>query len=126
MDNKEQLVKAFGDSGFIRRSAAIGTLEVYRNTVEIKVRERGCVPPSMFRDVVNDCIALLTDYVFDADVRENVRGHWTNVQIYVTGSSMADCSICGVTVHNSFMGNAAPNFCPNCGADMRERKKKKQ
>lgn len=54
-----------------------------------------------------------------ADVRENVRGHWTNVQIYVTGSSMADCSICGVTVHDSFMGNAAPNFCPNCGADMR-------
>lgn len=54
-----------------------------------------------------------------ADVRENVRGHWTNVQISVTGNSMADCSICGATVHNSFMGNAAPNFCPNCGADMR-------
>lgn len=52
-----------------------------------------------------------------ADVRENVRGTWTNLQISITGGSCADCSKCGATVYNNFTSTI--NFCPICGADMR-------
>lgn len=94
---------------YIKREEAINAFDDPRVD-----RYYGDVSPSSVIDVIKTIPA--------ADVLENVRGHWTNVQISVTGSSMADCSICGVTVHNSFMGNAAPNFCPNCGANMRGEK----
>ena len=46
-----------------------------------------------------------------ADVRENVRGEWINM----FGHGI--CNICG------YKGSPVlTNFCPNCGADMRERR----
>lgn len=53
-----------------------------------------------------------------ADVRPNVRGKWINQR---ADSEM--CSACGVRFYISALfavgGNEEPNFCPNCGADMR-------
>lgn len=44
-----------------------------------------------------------------ADVRENVHGEWVE-----TVSGAVKCSICGKLDIFEW------NFCPNCGADMRE------
>lgn len=49
-----------------------------------------------------------------------VKGEWVNVRFSADGSSSADCNRCGATVHTSFSNSV--NFCPNCGADMREGK----
>ena len=49
-----------------------------------------------------------------ADVRENVHGKW--------GYSLAGnwkCSVCGDEPY--YDSRKGLNFCPNCGADMRER-----
>jgi hypothetical protein len=56
-----------------------------------------------------------------ADVRPVVRGKWIkelhpNVRYY-----QYKCSICGeFSGHDSEGWIWEPNFCPNCGADMRE------
>ena len=55
-----------------------------------------------------------------AEVSERTRGHWVNVCYSVTGTSSADCSVCGATIHDSFSKHI--NFCPNCGADNRDYK----
>jgi len=46
------------------------------------------------------------------------QGKWVNVKISISGDSSAECSLCGAVVHNNFSNTI--NFCPNCGADMRE------
>ena len=67
----------------------------------------------------------------DADVRENVRGEWEDVEVdYIADitpfpfeaiASMY-CPKCG-RYHNTIYYYGDPvenaNFCPNCGADMR-------
>lgn len=60
-----------------------------------------------YGDVLDDL-----EYFPAADVRENKRGKWKLGQedIY----SIFICSECGDTCYWS------ANFCPNCGADMRE------
>ena len=47
-----------------------------------------------------------------ADVRPVVRGKWENA-----GSDVWTCSVCGYGI---MPWNAGVNYCPNCGADMRE------
>ena len=53
-----------------------------------------------------------------ADVRENVRGFWYALEKGDRGYSAGDfkCSICGESNHTWL---PKPNFCPNCGADLR-------
>ena len=46
-----------------------------------------------------------------ADVRPVVRGKWVDTDNYY---QRWKCSVCGCHTRD-----AAPNFCPNCGADMR-------
>ena len=46
-----------------------------------------------------------------ADVRPVVRGKWIDTDNYY---QRWKCSACGCHTRD-----AAPNFCPNCGADMR-------
>ena len=46
-----------------------------------------------------------------ADVRPVVRGHWEYISFMIV-----KCSNCQET----FQELAGDNFCPNCGADMRE------
>ena len=63
-----------------------------------------------------------------ADVRENVRGEWENItlqhKITKEIKESRKCSVCGA-VYLRHYGNEegyeedAPNYCPNCGADMR-------
>lgn len=53
-----------------------------------------------------------------ADVREEKKGKWIDQRV---DSEM--CSACGTRFYISALfavgGNDEPNFCPNCGADMR-------
>ena len=53
------------------------------------------------------------DWLSTADVRPVVRGKWGDNGI--PGSMLCGCSECGFTC-----GAHSFNFCPNCGADMRE------
>ena len=58
-----------------------------------------------------DCEIAYRDEIDDiptADVRENVRGEWINNM-----NGTYECNICGCKHSKS-------NFCPNCGADMRD------
>ena len=53
-----------------------------------------------------------------ADVRENIHGEW--IQAKELGSYIYMCSKCGET-WDTFSGvMPLPNFCPECGTDMRE------
>lgn len=70
----------------------------------------------------------LMDFLIDsiedlpsADVRENVHGEW----IYKKGDMVTcadgwSCSHCKCTYHTRVPYFKDFNFCPNCGADMRE------
>ncbi len=59
------------------------------------------------RDVLNEAPA--------ADVVERVRGEWIGKPI--AGYTTVKCSVC----RSAFSANTGRwNFCPNCGADMRE------
>ena len=50
-----------------------------------------------------------------ADVRLVVRGKWLDVTW--CGEDYLSCSMCGYGA----LAHERTNFCPNCGADMRER-----
>lgn len=54
-----------------------------------------------------------------ADVREAKKGRWIN-----QGADSEICSACGSRFYISALFavgiNDEPNFCPNCGADMKE------
>ena len=51
-----------------------------------------------------------------ADVRENIHGEWID-------GMYEKCSVCGMEFLDDIINLAPdmgyPNFCPNCGADMR-------
>ena len=53
-----------------------------------------------------------------ADVQEVVRGEWETVYDDFMKSHYDTCSCCG----KEYFGARCFNFCPNCGADMRESK----
>jgi hypothetical protein len=65
----------------------------------------------------------LLENVPSADARPVVRGKWIRGNENRT-SPIKDsytCSVCGEKTLSGFCGNPAKtNFCPNCGADMRE------
>ena len=63
---------------------------------------------------VQECI----DKVPTMDVEPIKHGYWTNISISVTGSSSAECSLCGTVVHDNFADVNRINYCPNCGAKM--------
>lgn len=64
-------------------------------------------------------IGKAIEMIPSADVVERKRGEWDK------DSNMAfywKCSECGAYLfwrHEEFMVNGNPNFCPNCGVDMR-------
>lgn len=52
-----------------------------------------------------------------ADVRENKRGRWKDAMQSCHDSPHVKCSVCGEYYWRYFKKF---NYCPNCGADMRE------
>ena len=57
-----------------------------------------------------------------ADVRENIHGEWKEEPSIFPNNPFVRCSECGEEALLDENGVAKSNFCPNCGADMRERK----
>lgn len=53
-----------------------------------------------------------------ADVKPVVRGKWINT--YIQGVHHYRCTNCGEYIEAIWTANFDYNFCPNCGADMRE------
>ena len=69
------------------------------------------------------CIIGLVEDVPTADVRENVKGKWINDGYdFPHGNDWIHCSVCGKRGIN--VPADLTNFCPNCGADMREENNK--
>ena len=52
-----------------------------------------------------------------ADVRENVKGEWTDHRTWEHDGEFY-CSNCGFVL-DSYIQGAFYNYCPNCGAEMR-------
>ena len=53
-----------------------------------------------------------------ADVRPNIHGHWKKAKKGITAGELSNlfkCSCCNYELYDDEF-----NFCPNCGADMRE------
>ena len=67
--------------------------------------------------------ALFEESAPSADVRPNIHGHWVDEKVgrWFAGD-IFKCSECGNTLNRSGVncGRGDANFCPNCGADMRE------
>ena len=68
------------------------------------------------------------EQVPSADVRENVRGEWLEREVTedvgqgIQQWQQARCSVCGKWHTTPYMYYFTDyNFCPNCGADMRQR-----
>lgn len=78
-----------------------------------------------------DTIFARLESVPTADVRPVVRGRWMsfdraeNVALYDSGFVCQEvyCSVCGKYLGGSDEYEVKGNFCPNCGADMREGKR---
>ena len=67
------------------------------------------------------CVALKDVELMPEDVRPVTKGKWeSGAQDFQTGYTHT-CSVCGGFI-NMYVGGAEDdyNFCPNCGADMRE------
>ena len=99
------------DNKYIEREAALA----FQNEVE----------PLLCRNVVtHDIMSATTDAdmvkylqsIPAADVRPVKRGKWETVYDDFMKSNYDTCSCCG----KEYFGANGFNFCPNCGADMRE------
>ena len=78
------------------------------------------------RDWHDRCMEIEIQNRIAADVRPVMHGEWINKKtVFVTYGS-AECSACGERTSGSKVDTGwgvefeYPNFCPNCGADMRE------
>lgn len=76
----------------------------------------------MFTDELGFVVSLEAvlrgiDFAESADAVEVVHGEWIEVPNSGIGNT-AKCSRCGKCIY----GYVAMNYCPDCGADMRERK----
>ena len=67
-----------------------------------------------------------------ADVRPVVKGKWVQTGGKYSRNKMIDrriltCSVCGnvLSMEGVNAGRGDANYCPNCGADMREQPKEK-
>lgn len=68
----------------------------------------------------NEAIANIAQFAPTADVRENFHAHWDKVEVR-SGEWWHTCSKCKAT-YGSEDGELDFNYCPNCGAQMCERR----
>ena len=66
-------------------------------------------------ELTSSDVESIVSEITAADVRPVVRGRWIE-KPYLLGTTNV-CSVCG---ENYGMPHGQYNFCPNCGADMRE------
>ena len=64
----------------------------------------------------HNCQVIIYDMP-TADVRENVKGEWTDHRTWEHDGEFY-CSNCGFVL-DSYIQGAFYNYCPHCGADMR-------
>lgn len=84
--------------------------ETFEKDSEMQKWESGCwIRYKLFENVL--------DAMPSADVRENIHGMWEERFDYTHEKF---CSRCGIP--QLWMNAVVYNYCPNCGADMRERK----
>lgn len=88
---------------------------VDRKRLKEAIREDALNCLSCYNGEVLDLVLMDIDEVPAADVRPVVRGRWSE-KPYLLGTTNV-CSVCG---ENYGMPHGKYNFCPNCGADMRE------
>ena len=67
--------------------------------------------------VIVEAIKMTVERMPSADVVERKTGKWIDVDDYIISGS---CSACGWQAHLYEDDVVGMNFCPNCGADMRE------
>ena len=75
-----------------------------------------------YGDICPESVIRVIEQIPTADVRPVVRGKWIPVGTDDMDEGMYKCSECG-SEHffpDILLGIPADNFCPNCGADMRE------
>lgn len=68
-----------------------------------------------YAPAINRTFAAMIDSIPAADVVERKTGEWMPYKTK-TGKNWWACSLCGFVSEHK----AHHNFCPNCGADMRE------
>lgn len=74
-------------------------------------------------DTINaiDRITDLIEAIPAADVKPDKRGKWDN-EYLDDDIWWAECTACKEETHSRYGRVSAYNYCPNCGADMREPK----
>jgi len=77
------------------------------------------VPWYVWCDRAADALEADEKRITELEAQLPKEGVWIIIGISVTGSSTAKCSKCDAIVHNSFTNT--PNYCPNCGARMKEK-----
>ena len=103
-------------SDYISREAAIKRLSSWRKVIKENFGKN---------DEYANCLEEAIDKIEDlpaADVREVKRGRWVNDhngRFSPSGDNYV-CSVCGDPALRAFGHPAKTNYCPNCGADMRE------
>lgn len=94
-----------------------------RDCIFVNRKWHGDVCPILKREVTGNVErgGFQTDcpLVPAADVRPVVRGKWSRVYDDFMKSNYDTCSCCG----KEYFGAYGFNYCPNCGADMREGEK---
>ena len=103
------------ESDYISREAAI---EALREDCE------GCPSYQPFCEACYQTLRLSRfSKIPAADVRPAVRGEWIDTPLDNFRKFESKCSVCGwsgVSNYDSYVDVFDFNFCPNCGADMRE------
>ena len=102
---------------YISREAAIEILRPYK----IDPFKIGFLDDNIdgFNEGIDTAISCISVEVPAADVRPVVRAEWKQSD-YIPGT--ISCTNCGTRRNSKFKlgGGGAWNFCPNCGAIMRE------
>ena len=110
---------------YIKRSEVLKTLK--QLLYETAINNVECNPSfsEACEEIAANRIEGYLSAVPAADVRENVRGKWIHTD---ASPHKVYCSVCfGTYLHNEKWAaelpiTLHPNFCPNCGADMRGEK----